>query len=300
MGRSSPFWLVSVLAAGFLTSCASRDEAARRVFRTGARDGLLPVATDLQRHAQRPLCVVLLAAPKDHGPGEHDYPLWQARWMRLFGGSAASGAAPGGAPAQGVTVERADVWPTDAQFASADVIAAFCYLPWTAARKKQVAGYLARGGGLVLIHSATWTRPKADPDVAALTGVGGFTRYRHGEMRAELAAPGHPLCRDLPGSFVLNDEPYWPPAPPLVTSNVTVLAVSREAVENGKVEPQPLYWTYAVGSGRVFGCVPGHYTRTYDDPTFRLLLLRGIAWAAGEAPERFDQLAVRGERHTVR
>ncbi len=253
-------------------------------------------ASDLRRHCglvRRPLRVVLLAAPKDHGPGEHDYPLWQARWTRLLGGGdplpdgrIADGAA-------GVTVERADVWPSDAQFASADVIAAFCYLPWTQDRKKQVAGYLARGGGLVLIHSATWTRPKADPEVAALVGVGGFTRFRHGEVRVELTAPGHPVCRNLPMAFVLNDEPYWPPTPPVNVSNVTVLAVSPEPGEDGTIQPQPLFWTCASGRGRVFGCVPGHYSRTFDDPGFRLLLLRGLAWAAGEEPDRFDDLAAR-------
>jgi len=239
-------------------------------------------AADLQRHvrlARRPLRVVLLASPKDHGPGEHDYPLWQARWARLLGGAA------------GVTVERADIWPSDAQFASADVIAAFCYLPWTPARKQQVAGYLARGGGLALIHSATWTQPKADPEVAALVGVGGFTRFRHGEVRVEVTAPVHPVCRNLPESFVLHDEPYWPPTPSVNVSNVTVLAVSREKDGDGPDKPQPLFWTCASGHGRVFGCVPGHFTRTFEDSVFRLLLLRGVAWAAGEAPDRFDELA---------
>lgn len=273
MGRRGAIWGVALLAAGMTSFCAT---------------GQAPAADG--KRFSRPLRVVLLAAPKDHGPGEHDYPLWRERWTRLFGGvPLPDGRAAEGAP--GVTVERADVWPSDAQFASADVIAAFCYLPWTPARKKQVADYLARGGGLVLIHSATWTKPKADPEVAALVGVGGFTRYRHGELRVELAAPDHPLCRGLPKTHVLNDEPYWPPTPPLSASNVTVLAVSREQDEKGVSRPQPLFWICANGRGRVFGCVPGHYTRTFEDPVFRLLLLRGVAWSAGEAPDRFDELA---------
>jgi hypothetical protein len=31
-----------------------------------------------------------------------------------------------------------------------------------------------------------------------------------------------------------------------------------------------------------------------DDPYFRILLLRGMAWAAGESPYRFDELVTRG------
>jgi len=33
---------------------------------------------------------------------------------------------------------------------------------------------------------------------------------------------------------------------------------------------------------------------TFDDPLARLLLLRGMAWAAGTSPYRFDALATRG------
>ena len=68
---------------------------------------------------------------------------------------------------------------------------AYGYLDWTEARKKQIADYLGRGGGLVLVHSSTWTKPKADTDVAALVGVGGFTRFRHGQVRVELTDASH-------------------------------------------------------------------------------------------------------------
>jgi type 1 glutamine amidotransferase len=57
-----------------------------------------------------------------------------------------------------------------------------------------------------------------------------------------------------------------------------------------------MFWTHQPGPGRVFGCVLGHYTWTFDDPYFRVLVLRGIAWAAGESPYRFDPLVLRGAR----
>lgn len=264
------------------------------------------LATEKASEDARPLRIVLLADRKDHGPagnGLHDYPLWQERWALMLGGRAdpdaaqpavAGGALDEGAP--GVTVERASGWPSEAQFAAADVIVAFCYLLWNAARKKQVAAYLARGGGLVAIHSATWTKPKADPEVAALLGVGGFARYRHGEARMELAVPDHPVCRNLPQLIVLDDETYWPPTPPVDTAVVTVLAVCREKNEGGEQQPQPMLWTFEPGKGRVFGCVPGHRARTFDDPWFRLMVLRGIAWSAGGSPYRFDRIAPRGAR----
>jgi hypothetical protein len=42
--------------------------------------------------------------------------------------------------------------------------------------------------------------------------------------------------------------------------------------------------------------VPGHFTRTFADPYFRILLLRSMAWTAGGSPYRFDPLVLRAAR----
>ncbi|GAB5407082.1 MAG: hypothetical protein Aurels2KO_53130 [Aureliella sp.] len=39
---------------------------------------------------------------------------------------------------------------------------------------------------------------------------------------------------------------------------------------------------------------PGHYTYTFHDPMYRLLLLRGIAWAIGEDAAPFMPLVFHG------
>jgi type 1 glutamine amidotransferase len=52
-------------------------------------------------------------------------------------------------------------------------------------------------------------------------------------------------------------------------------------------------WTFQKGKGRVFASILGHYTWTLDDSLFRLLVLRGIAWAAGADPATLEPLAVR-------
>lgn len=59
-------------------------------------------------------------------------------------------------------------------------------------------------------------------------------------------------------------------------------------VEDG--QPRPLFWTTEPGRGRVFVSIPGHYSWTFDDPLFRVLLLRGTAWAAKEPVDRFNAL----------
>jgi type 1 glutamine amidotransferase len=55
-------------------------------------------------------------------------------------------------------------------------------------------------------------------------------------------------------------------------------------------EPQPLFWTLEHGKGRVYVSIPGHYSWSFDDPLFRVLLLRGIAWTAREPVDRFNEL----------
>ncbi len=62
---------------------------------------------------------------------------------------------------------------------------------------------------------------------------------------------------------------------------------------------QPLMWTRELGDkgkGRVFVSIPGHYTWTFDDPLYRVLILRGMARAAGESVDRFNPLVWEGAR----
>ena len=264
------------------------------------------VATAAEKPNRERLHVVLLADEKDHGPagnGLHDYPLWQKRWAPLLGGEEASDEKLVdlvGTPDESidyrkgmpnVRVTTAWHWPSDEQFQTADVIVAFCYLKWSDQRLAQVKEYLQGGGGLVLIHSATWTKPKPSDEVAELVGVGGFQLFRHGAVSLSVQAPEHPICAGLPETIILeDDETYWPPTP--IMEGVTVLATSVEDKAKRGSTPraaQPMFWCYEPDAGRVFGCVPGHCAQTFDDALFRKLLLRGIAWSAGESPMRFAE-----------
>jgi type 1 glutamine amidotransferase len=79
----------------------------------------------------------------------------------------------------------------------------------------------------------------------------------------------------------LIDEPYWP-----LIGNTNDVQVLGSATVDGA--SRPLVWTRQRGPGRIFASIPGHYTWTLNDPWFRLVLLRGIAWAAGENPARLE------------
>jgi type 1 glutamine amidotransferase len=145
----------------------------------------------------------------------------------------------------------------------------------------------------VVIHSASWTEPEPSQEVANLIGISGYKNYRHGLVDLKIVAPQNPICAGLPEKIRFDDEPYWPAA---IRTDIEVLATSDEMVDKDAkdIKPQPLFWTHTYGKGRVFGCVMGHNIWTFDDPYFRIILLRGIAWAGGQSVYCFDPLVLRG------
>ena len=261
----------------------------------------------------RDLNIVLVAFKKDHGPDEHDYPLWQKRWKVLLGGKKAGeekqvnlyGPPPKGkenrvlAGAPKVQVSTAYGWPSKEQFKSANLIVMFCYVQWDEQQLEDLEEFLSRGGGFVILHPAVIipSGKNITDELTRLIGLAweyDYTRWRHGPMDLKISAPDHPICLGLPRTIHFLDEAYWPLKGD--RSKITVLATSDETIskDSDKTKPEPMFYTYEHGKGRVFSCILGHYTWTFDDPYFRILLLRGMAWAAGESPYRFDRLVIRG------
>jgi len=222
------------------------------------------------------LAIVLVASRQDHGPGEHDYPAWQTNWLKLLPQSDA------------VIVTNAWKWPTAEQFQQADVLVFYYWNhAWTPDVFQQLDSYLARGGGVVVLHSSCIA--DQDPETLAerigLASHPKRSKYRHGELDLKFTtAADNVLTAGLPRTIHLVDETYWPMFGD--TNKVEILAVAEE---EGK--DWPMVWTCHRGKGRVFGTLQGHYSWTFDDPFFRILVLRGIAWSAREPVSRFEHLA---------
>jgi hypothetical protein len=221
----------------------------------------------------RQLRVVLVAGKKDHGKGEHDYPAWQKAWAALFG------------HADKAEVVTAWEWPAKEEFQKADVMVFYQHGDWNPQRAVDVDAFLERGGGLVYVHWAVDGRDHA-PEFAKRIGLasrGGKIKYRHGPLDLSFNKDTkHPIARNL-DKLHLVDESYW-----LLTGELPAGRVIASAVEDQ--EPRPLFWSLDHGKGRVFVSIPGHYSWTFDDPLFRVVLLRGIAWAAKEPVDRFNNL----------
>jgi type 1 glutamine amidotransferase len=101
--------------------------------------------------------------------------------------------------------------------------------------------------------------------------------------------PDHPITRGF-RKLHFTDETYWN-----MRGNPSRLSVLATSVEDSV--PQPELWTLERHQSRIVGCIPGHYTWTFDDPLFRVLVLRSICWAAKQPDaDRLSELATIGAR----
>ena len=226
----------------------------------------------------KPLKIVLVDGIKDHGPGEHDYPAWQRVWASLL------------QSADQVQVSTARDFPSDEQLAVADIMIFFQKGSFSLQRELKLDQYLKRGGGVVMIHWAINGEDRAQEFAQriGLASRAGKIKYRHGPLQLDTVNHQHPIMRNI-DRLDLYDESYWKLSGE--PEDIEVLATSTE--DN---EATPQIWIRDHKPGRVFVSIPGHYNWTFDDPLFRIVLLRGIAWSANEPIDRFNELVTPGAR----
>lgn len=223
----------------------------------------------------RPLRVLLVAGPKDHQKGEHDYPAWLEVWSRLL------------AQAPDTEVSTAWMFPTPEEADRADVMVFYHKGNWNDARAELVDEFLARGRGLVCIHWAVNGEDRSEEfaERIGLASKAGAIGYRHGPLDIDFTPAGdHPIARNF-DRIHWYDETYW-----RLRGDASQIDLLGTSEEDG--EPTPQFWTYERNGGRVFVSVPGHFMWTFDDPAFRLLLVRGIAWTGRRNVDRFNDLVL--------
>jgi type 1 glutamine amidotransferase len=270
--RNWPFVLCALSMVASFPSAAADKPPPRSRAEVEAVLGAKPAQV-----AAKPLRLCLVASKQDHGPGEHDYPAWQTNWTKLLG------------KATRVAVTTAWQWPES--FTNVDVaVFYFWNHDWSAERYQQLDEFLARGGGAVMLHSATIAdkEPEKLAERIGLAFQPGRSKYRHGPLDLKIvAATDEPITRALPREIHFVDESYWPMIGD--TNSVRVLATAKEEGTDW-----PMVWTLSRGKGKVFASIVGHYTWSYDDPLFRLVVLRAIAWTANEPIGRLEGLATEG------
>ncbi|MBC8217968.1 MAG: ThuA domain-containing protein [Planctomycetes bacterium] len=169
-----------------------------------------------------------------------------------------------------------------------------------------IDAYQNRGGGLIFIHMALMQGSGEE-----LAGcIGKAWDHRNGATKWGVlptpvtltdAALQSPIFKGFPKKFDLADEFYWglrgdpagitalmtSPAGPAI-ANKPLDAPPKVADLDGK--DWPVMWTKQVGRGKVFVTGAGHNYFTFNDPYFRIILLRAMAWTMNESFDPFKPL----------
>lgn len=147
-----------------------------------------------------------------------------------------------------------------------------------------LASFVEKGGGLVLVHFACGAFQEFKDDFVKLVGrvwdpkLRGHDRFRTFEI--EVTKPDHPALAGLK-SFETTDELYT------CLVGDTPIDVLASAVSNVDGKRHPMVFVLNYGKGRVFHCPLGHNVAALTNEPVAELFRRATAWAAGlEAVEK--------------
>jgi type 1 glutamine amidotransferase/glucose/arabinose dehydrogenase len=169
--------------------------------------------------------------------------------------------------------------------------------------KANVLKYLARGGGLSVIHFANgaWNRtlPAKDSDWEEYRSTIVRRVWMHpdsahdpfGTFKVAITPLQHEITEGL-APFETKDELYFRQAG---TLPIEPLAT---ATSKASGQEEPMAWAYDVGKGRVFQTVLGHAAESIRAAA--PLIRRGSTWAGRRAPLGFDPPTDRLEKATFR
>jgi putative membrane-bound dehydrogenase-like protein len=243
--------------------------------------------------AQDPLRVFIRSGPKSHGPGAHDHPRFLAEWVPLLN-------------ARGARATGAQAFPTRAELDATDVLVLHAQEAGSImdpAERASLGAFLARGGGLVVLHAGAVSR---DPDwfktIAGGSWRDGTTKWLEGPMHLYFTDRDHPITTGA-SNWSMDDEIYYdmdiaPEAHVIAAAYTPKVAGARDANALKRAEAltaggkrvsiydiQPQMWTYertmegGAAPYRAFVSIPGHLYENFNRPNYRALILRGIAWA---------------------
>jgi type 1 glutamine amidotransferase len=150
-------------------------------------------------------------------------------------------------------------------------------MPLPADARGAVFEHVDGGGGLLLLHAATWYNWADWPEYnRELVGGGSRGHESYQEFEVEVVAPDHPITAGLPATWRVADELYRferDEAGP----ELEVLAIGR-SLETG--EEYPVAWVVPREGGRVVCITLGHDGAAHGSAEYQRLLQNAARWAA--------------------
>jgi type 1 glutamine amidotransferase len=230
---------------------------------------------------------------KHHIPGAHDYVKVKDLMTSLLSN------------VEGVEVEEAFYFPDKEQFEKADLIVMYLHLPQLEnSQFNSLKNFIKNGGGIVSLHETAIMRP---PDKGRMLSECLGSAWNEGTSKWGAIFDdvnidnSHPIFKGFSDKLSIIDEFYWDL---FMEEGIKILGTVRTGPDGDSEGPvaeeflseeeSPVFWTYELGKGRVFGTTAGHHTFTYYDPEFRIMLFRAMAWTVNAEPDPFMPLVFEG------
>lgn len=144
----------------------------------------------------------------------------------------------------------------------------------------QVEALLARvhaGAGFVGVHAATATFVRY-PEYLAMVGARFAKHDPLKRFTIRFVDQAHPISADL-ADYEHDDELYELTGDYIDRTNILPLQEGLHVI--AEAEGHPMVYVKSHGSGRVAYLASGHDARSLDQPAFKAMFTRSIAWAAG-------------------
>jgi hypothetical protein len=214
-----------------------------------------------------------------------------------------------------VTATHAYNFPTTEQWENADLVV---FYMWPHIRDwggnwdyEDMDRFQKRGGGMMFFHMAL--QENSGIELAKRIGLawqqppkgsgGQVTAWGPLPPSASLTPEGlnHTIFERFPPRVTFHEETYWhltgdpadvttlmtTPAGPTIANKVPRVPPKLEDLDGKK---WPVMWTAEVGKGKVFATTTGHNFFTFNDPYFRIIMLRAMAWTLNESFDPFKPL----------
>ena len=148
-------------------------------------------------------------------------------------------------------------------------------------QKSAIVAWINNGGGFIGVHSATDTLYDW-PDYGRI--VGAYFKEHPWTEPATVTVEdrSHPTTSGLGASLRLLEEFYTFRENPRPTVHVLL------SLDGASVHAQgdfPLAWWQTIGRGRSYYNALGHFSQTWNDPTFQSQLSAAVQWTSGRLPQ---------------
>jgi type 1 glutamine amidotransferase len=230
--------------------------------------------------------IVLAWSKDDHPRNTHGYQFFAKTYGAML------------SKMEGIEVSDVQGFPSPTDWKGADLVIFYLTIrELDNAQYAQLDTHLAKGKALMVLHQGIVQRGRTG-DWADRIGYsyswGGELRSKWGSFSALVKFDtSHPIFAGFPKSVPYKDELYWRLEKGRRGEIRDIATTQAPGNKEGSDQSWPVYWSVEhdavdkAPSGRVFGCVIGHFDKYFDDQVFMTALGRGTAWCLYEPFEPF-------------